>query len=672
MTFLTPLFLLALAAVAVPVLIHLTQRERKTVVEFPSLMFLRKIPYESVRRRRIRDWLLLALRAAALALIVAAFARPFFRGSELSAAGGGAREIVVLMDRSYSMAAGESWTRAQAAARNALQGVGGSDRVSLVFFGSSAELTLRSSADLARILADIDAAEPGAGGTRYSPALKVAASILAESSLPRKEVLLVSDFQRQGWQPDEALRLPAGSVLTPVPVEPGTTRNLSATPVVLQRTRTDNQDRLIVTAGVANRGTDPAATKVDLEVDGRVVQSNQVTVEPASSGTVTFAPLTMTGAALRISTRIPDDGLAVDNAFHLLVEPPRAVTTMVVGPPGQSAADLYLLRALAIGDRPRFDATSHQIDGVTAEALSRTRVLVLQDLQVSPQLATRLRTFVEGGGGLILALGPRASWPAEANWLPVTIGEVEDRTRGATAKLSGFDYGHAVFEPFRAPRSGDFSSARIYGYRRLTPASGAVSLARFDGGTPALVEGTVGRGRVLVWATSLDLSWSDLPLKPVYLPFVHQLVRHASGYQELPGWLSVGQAIDLASEGQRGAIVLTPSGERRTPVEGSTAIELTEPGFHEVRDPGREGAPLRVVASNVDLSEADLTRVDPAEVAIAVSGRPVGEGPDGGPAVIPDDVQEQAQRVWWYLLFAGILLLIAETLVARRLTPRRV
>ena len=80
MTFLTPLFLLGLAALAIPVLIHLTQRERTTVVEFPSLMFLKKIPYESVKRRRLRDLLLLALRAAALALIVAAFARPFLRG----------------------------------------------------------------------------------------------------------------------------------------------------------------------------------------------------------------------------------------------------------------------------------------------------------------------------------------------------------------------------------------------------------------------------------------------------------------------------------------------------------------------------------------------------------------------------------------------------------------
>ena len=117
MGFLAPLFLVGLAALAIPVLIHLIQRERKRVVEFPSLMFLRKIPYQSVRRRRIRDWLLLAMRLAALALIVLAFARPFFRRTELAAATqNGAREVVILLDISYSMEYGDRWQKAKAAA----------------------------------------------------------------------------------------------------------------------------------------------------------------------------------------------------------------------------------------------------------------------------------------------------------------------------------------------------------------------------------------------------------------------------------------------------------------------------------------------------------------------------------------------------------------------------
>ena len=95
MSFLTPLFLVALAGLAIPVLIHLIQRERKNVVQFPSLMFLNRIPYQSVQRRRIRHWMLLLMRLAALALIVLAFARPFFRRTDVAAGGAGAREVVM-------------------------------------------------------------------------------------------------------------------------------------------------------------------------------------------------------------------------------------------------------------------------------------------------------------------------------------------------------------------------------------------------------------------------------------------------------------------------------------------------------------------------------------------------------------------------------------------------
>src|SRR3982750_3646345 len=108
MAFLTPFFLAGLAAIAVPLLVHLIQRERKRIVEFPSLMFVRRIPYQSVRRRRIRHWALLLLRAAAIALIVFAFARPFVhQGAVAAAAIGGAREIVVLLDNSASMGYGD-------------------------------------------------------------------------------------------------------------------------------------------------------------------------------------------------------------------------------------------------------------------------------------------------------------------------------------------------------------------------------------------------------------------------------------------------------------------------------------------------------------------------------------------------------------------------------------
>jgi hypothetical protein len=114
--FLAPLFFVALAGLAIPVLLHLTQREKKQIIRFPSLMFVRRIPYQSVRRRKIQHWLLLLVRVAALALIIFAFARPFIRQGDVPIVpGSGARELVVLLDTSYSMGYADRWERARSA-----------------------------------------------------------------------------------------------------------------------------------------------------------------------------------------------------------------------------------------------------------------------------------------------------------------------------------------------------------------------------------------------------------------------------------------------------------------------------------------------------------------------------------------------------------------------------
>ena len=146
MSFIAPLFFLALAGLAIPVLIHLIQREKKQIMRFPSLMFVQRVPYKSIQRRRIHNWLLLMVRLTALALIILAFARPFFDQEELPTAGTGAREVVVLLDQSYSIGYGDRWERARAAAYDAINGLGASDRGSVVLFSSGAEIALRSTA----------------------------------------------------------------------------------------------------------------------------------------------------------------------------------------------------------------------------------------------------------------------------------------------------------------------------------------------------------------------------------------------------------------------------------------------------------------------------------------------------------------------------------------------
>ncbi len=672
MAFLLPAFLAGLVALAVPVAIHLIQREKKQTIAFPSLMFVRRVPYESVRRRKIRHWGLLALRMAALLLIVAAFARPFLQSGGVAAMAGGARELVVLVDRSYSMRYGDRWTRAQAEARTALAAIGPSDRASLVFFGTGADVALQSVDDRGRLESALAAATPGHDATRLAPALKVASTILAESSLPRKEIILISDFQKNGWTSSDEDGLPAGTTFTPVAIADVDTKNLSVTPMAFARNRFEGQERVTITSGVTNRGSQQAdGIALALEVNGRVVETKTVSVAPQASAAAVFSPVTLTPGAMRVTARLGDDALDADNTFHALLEPSTPVTVLLAGSGGRGADDTYLRRALAIGQTPRFEVTPITIDALTDEALARAQVLIVHDAPLSDQAAARVVRFAERGGGVWLIAATRATWPQNAA-LAGLLGDAVDRSRGEAGRVSGLEFGHPVFAPFRAPRSGDFSSVRVYGYRRLTAADGARVLARYDDGQPALVERVTGKGRIMAWTTSVDLSWNDVALKPVFLPFIHQVVRSLAVFRDRPSSLTVGQVAappDAADAGRPRGVV-DPAG-RSVPLDASRgeAFEVTMPGFYEVRTGGGTDGPPNLVAVNVDLAESDLTAVDPATVATALAGAGSARTSSAGVAAAPrDDVTEQSQRLWWYLLLTGMLLLVAESVLANRMS----
>jgi uncharacterized membrane protein len=675
MSFLAPLFLVGLGALVVPVLLHLIQRERRNVVQFPSLMFLRRIPYQSVRRRRIRHWLLLAMRLAALTLIVLAFARPFLRRAEIPVGATGAREVVVLLDRSYSMGYGDHWQRALGAARDAINSLGPSDRGSIVLFGSGAEVALRSTSDRGRLLAAVAGVQPGAGGTRYGPALKLAGSILSESPLPRREAILVTDFQRVGWQGAEGVRLPDGAMLTTKPVADADAANISVTPVSLQRSTFSNQERVVVTGGLVNHGNAPVqGAELALEVGGRAIQTQRVNLAANGSASVTFEPVTITERNVRASVRSANDALARDNVFNFVISPEDPIRVIVAERTGAPRdVSLFLLRALAVGESPRFVVTARQSDSISNEDLTTASVVVLNDAAVSSTTADRLARFVERGGGLFVVLGERASWPGAGEVLPGLPGQAVDRSTGNAARLGAVEYGHPVFEVFRAPRSGDFAAARFYGYRGVTPGPGAQVLARFDDGAPALLERKTGTGRVLMWTSSVNTYWNDFAVKPVFLPTIHRIMRYLSGYKDPTPWRTVGEVLEAPdatrSPKASARVVLSPSGQRISlDGEGPDVLELTEQGFYEIRAQGKDAEPAFVVASNVDLAESDMTALDPKEVVAAATGRANGATGPGTSGPPTDEAQESTQRVWWYLLFAGVLLLGAETVVANRLT----
>jgi hypothetical protein len=691
MAFLAPLFFAALLTIVVPILIHLTQREKKQVVEFPSLMFLEKIPYQSVRRRRIRDWPLLAMRLAAILLIVLAFARPFFENPIVALANtSGPREVVILLDRSYSMAYGDRWTRAQAAARQAVQGLRPGDRATLILFGTSAQLDVRAAADHARVGAAIDAAKVSAEATRYAPGLKLAQRVLADSTLQNREVVMISDFQRQGWVRDENLRLPEGATFRPVAITDAQTANLTVSSVLPQRTIFSGQERVTVTTNIVNRGPSPASNvQVQLELDGRSAETQTVTVQPGAPTSVTFQPFTLARAFTRGSVRIGNDSLNQDNAFHFVISPAQRLPVLMLEPPRAAReTSLYLQKALAIGTTPAFQLNARQGESLSATDLVRSRVVILNDTAAIGS-GDILKNFVSRGGGLLVVLGEHANWGTDSNdLLPGVPANIVDRS-GRGGSLAELDFSHPALELFKAPRSGNLLTARFFRYRAVTmkpdPQGGGRQgghtptyrvVARFDDGAVAMAERKVGSGQVMLWASTLDNYWNDLALKPVYLPFLHQIVRHLATYEEPATWLTVGDVVDpghlmrssgLGMQTGTGAMILTPAGQRIEQSGTPTPVQLELPGFYEVRNRSNQGNTVSL-AANLDTAESDLTMLDTQELTAALAGRP-GSGSIAAAdaaAVTPQD-QERRQNFWWYILVAGIVLLGLETAISNRM-----
>jgi hypothetical protein len=697
LTFLVPLFLIGIAGIVVPIVVHLTRRQRKNVVHFPSLMFLEKVPYQERRRRRIQHWFLLAMRALALSLLAIAFARPFMEDTTIGiGATTGPREVVVLVDQSYSMELGDQLAVAREAAQEVFAGLGPLDRASLVTFAQGARVLARSTADRARLTTAVDTVQLSSGSTRYGPALKVAQAILEESTLPSGEVYLFSDFQRNGWIGDEGVRLPPGSRFIARPTgDEELDDNFMVADVTLPRQSVSGRERVTPTARVVRRGgSEPREVAVTLELDGQTLQTRNVTLAPDAAAAVAFEAITLSRPHTRGSVRLPDDGLHADNTHHFVVSPGTSLSVLVLeGAAADRNVSFFLRNALQTTDDGRFQVVVRRASTIRPVDLEGVDAVVLNDVQIDGPSAERLRAFVVAGGGVLVAIAEQGGWPASAaDMLPGTIGPVQDRFQGRGGRLGHLEYSHPIFEIFAGPRSGDFTGARFFRARSIQPAEEATVLARYDDGSVALAERLIGQGKLLVWTNTLDTYWSDLALQQVYLPFVHRMAEYLGGRAEASPWFTIGQVVDLAnsdalltaglvsSEAAGLAegldqIAVTPSGTTiQLPAgEGPRYLPLEEHGFYTVRPPNSEPERPFVVAVNVDLEESNLARLDPEQLSVQVTAAAgvQRDALNGDRAVaLQREDQERRQSLWRWLLLGALALFVGETMLSNWISRR--
>lgn len=684
--FLAPLFLAGFAALAIPILVHLVRREERLSFAFPSLMFLRRIPVREHNRRIIRHWWLLLLRCLIIGLLCFAFARPYFEWpAETGALPGESRDRIVLLDRSYSMRSGSRWEAALDEAREAVDELGSGERAALVLFDHDTLVSQELTDDHASVRAALAGAAPGDGHTDLVGAIVRASAVLEKSRAARREIVLVSDFQRSGASGQG--RVAPGIEITARTVTGPEVANAGIAAVKLSREPLGAGDAVELEARVVNTGRLPIEdTDLFLEVDGQVREMRIISLGPGESRDANFRLVLAPDEILQVRIYVGDDGLETDNSFHLVVSGRTAIPVLRVQDRG-AAPDraLHLSRALRQGGAPGFRLTTRIASELRPSDFDSVDVVIIDDAPVpGGSIGERLRSFLHSGGGMLVATGARAkgSWPGgEQGIVPGRLGPPVGLARTGAARFLGVDRLHPALAGFAGSEGGNLASALVFRYRTLTDVDDGAVLARYDDERVALAEREVGRGRVLVLTTTLDPSWNTLALHPGYVPLVHESLKYLASHVPTIESVTVGDTVDLTAYARglpghtrsaaaltRGAVttVKTPSGNKVRLGPGETFAQIREAGFHEVHVSG--GGPNSIViAANPLPRESDLAALDVDAFIDSIRVEDGGESTRAATA-LRSTTSSADQRVWWYLLVACALLLALDTLLSNRLS----
>ena len=682
MTLLNPLYLVGLAAIALPILIHVLQRDRVRKIIFPATRFLLGASKKITRTQQLREMILMLLRAAVMGLLAFALCRPFFMKNTTS--GGpaveGSKAAVILMDVSASMRIG---TRLDEAKKQALallaQYRPQLDRVALVTFDHERTLVVPMTGDLAQVSGAIDALKCGYGGTNLAEALKFADGLLQADDVKNtiREIGIFSDLQRNGWSQFHGdWKFATGvTLLPPKPLSLKTADNVAITQVAIPKSTVVSSRNDSLSLQLVNFGTqDRPGLKVALNIDNAKVDEKDVNLGPGKTELVRFSyKFDKPGDCAGTLTVDAKDDFAEDNTYYFNVRVlPQVQVLLINGSPSKQAANddgRFVSEALSVAGSP-FQVRELTPDKLTPKDLAGAQAVVFTNVNsISDGNTTALKEFVANGGGVMIFPGDKVL-PDDFNRsfagiAPCRLKQLmakDEKSEGWT--VGEIDLQHPIFSHFSVPQSGDFTSAKFAKYYSVTDSQASKVLARYIDGRPALLESSDGKGFCLLFTSTAGMKWNDLCLQGgIFVPFIHEALKYLSVHSEGITTVQLGDALQFNSPNVE---VTSPSGTKITVQQGANTVTVAkEPGLYTVKDGDKN---LRL-AINMPREESDPATLDSEELTSALTNKGDQKEIEGvkvwvQPTASVRERIESGQHFGWYLLMAVLMLLLGEHVLA--------
>jgi hypothetical protein len=654
--FLSPWFLAGLAAVTLPLWLHLLRQYKRTPQAFSSLMFFERRVQSSVRHRRLRYLTLLALRLALLILLAVAFANPFI--NRTTGTTGRRKLTVIVLDRSFSMRAADRMQQAKAEAGRIADGLRGQDLAQVMALDSHLEALTQYERNRGVLRAAIASLGPGDLTSSYGEFAR-ALRAMEQTSGMQLEVHLISDMQRTSLPNFRDLRLGPHTTLALHPVGKSNTANWAVENVVTAPQVYDpKQTRL--TATLSGWHAEAASKKVSLVINKHVIGTKEISVPRDGRAQVEFLAFDVPYGAGRGEVTIePKDNLPEDDVFRFAVrrEDPRRVLFLYTA--GRTNEPYYYKAAMESSPSTGLTVEAAPLERAAHQDFSKYAFVVLNNPgEMDKDVAQALCAYVQKGGAALIALGGNS---ARAGRIPLG-GErftSEHVTQGA---------GYVDEQTPALAGVGRFQNVQFLESVQFQPKAGARIVAKLADGSPLLVEERMGEGRMLIFTSTLDNTTNDFPLHASFLPFVVQSGHYLAGGDETQSSVVAGTAVALrrTREQSASADVVGPDGKHALGIgEAAKALSfgLLKEGFYEVQ---RASGHRSLEAVHADRRESDLRQI-PAETLDL--WRNTGSSQTAATGGI--EQQTVPWSLWRYVLAVALAAAIVESIFATRYLKER-
>lgn len=728
----TPLAWGAIAA-SIPLILHILNRSKFRRVEWGAMHLLESVIKVNHKRFRFEQLILLLVRCAIPALLAFCLARPVLTGAE-GLAGDSPSSIVILLDTSYSMDAKTDGTahfdEAVDAACAIVESTGRGSEIAVIQTGGGpTPLFDQPVFDPKAVTRRLRAAQAGFGASDMQRSLDAGLATLAGMTNARKELVVISDFQPGDWNTSgnlaDSIREQVAAMnikpeLTLLPIGKPVTGNVSVESLEFSKRPLGVGHQLSVRANLRNHGTTPVDNaRVVLNLDGTEHSVSQVTLG-ANASTQTLFPCEFTTSGSHvIEVEVQtEDPLPTDNQFSAAVTIWDAIDVLLVdgdpnSQPLKSETDFLsvALTPFSLGRMKLADLVKtrviRNVNQLKKESFEGIRVVVLANVErVSDQHVTALAEFVEAGGALIVCAGNKIDtrWynqklVTETRLLPAEFGAPRGMINetGKSTRIVAQRFDHPALQFFNDGSNGDLSTAEIRQWYELKPANssshrkrgsnaegrapaasstseGAV-IATLETGEPLLIEHRVGDGVVVQMATACDADWSDLPMRPFFVPLMQQLVTTMATQLTPPRNIQTGEpavALFAATDETSDATVSieTPAGTRRTlkpTVEGNLLMARFEstvrPGIYDMTAP--DGATIHFVASTAR-DESNLATLDEPQLKSLSEDMSAKVVASSTEYLEQDRLRRHGREIWKYVLAALLAFMFLELVLQQR------